>query len=81
VKINRLEDFNKELKLDFDRKVELFKLKEYNWKMDNETYLKLETENRTLKTMVLENKTEIESQSHQINELEMMLQKKFDLKK
>jgi hypothetical protein len=59
VKINRLEDFNKELKLDFDRKVELFKLKEYNWKMDNETYLKLETENRTLKTMVLENKTEI----------------------
>ncbi len=76
-----MEDFKKELKLDFDRKDELFKLKEYNWKMDNETYLKLETENRTLKTMLLEKKTEIESRSHQINELEMMLQKKFDLKK
>jgi hypothetical protein len=44
--------------------------------MDNETNLKLETENRTLKTMVRENKTEIESQSDSINEQEMMLQKK-----
>jgi hypothetical protein len=40
-----LEEFNKELKLDFNKKVELFKIKENNWKIENESYVKLEAEN------------------------------------
>jgi hypothetical protein len=79
--INRLEEFNKELKLDFNKKVELFKIKENNWKIENESYVKLEAENHTLKTMVREKKSEFDSKCEQINELEMKLKKTHDLNK